>query len=153
MWSRCVSRSVVRSSPQVTRSFVSLHESHFCWRSECGSFCPSHKEKKKKVKSLRRLNVGAATRPHLGAFSGQHKAAPLGITRRHGESCEKEGFFLSGGEAKKSDTSIISDISLRNLNMNAIKKKEKKTLPPCVRASLAKGEDVCGRCYGAVVFA
>lgn len=37
--------------------------------------------------------------------------------------------------------------------MNAIKKKEKKTLPPCVRASLAKGEDVCGRCYGAVVFA
>lgn len=88
------------------------------------------KKKKKKVKSLRRLNVGAATRPHLGAFSGQHKAAPLGITRRHGESCEKEGFFLSGGEAKKSDTSIISDISLRNLNMNAIKKKEKKTLPP-----------------------
>lgn len=105
------------------------------------------------MKSLRRLNVVAATRPHLGAFSGQHKAAPLGITRRHGESCEKEGFFLSGGEAKKSDTSIISDISLRNLNMNAIKKKEKKTLPPCVRASLAKGEDVCRRCYGAVVFA
>lgn len=105
------------------------------------------------MKSLRRLNVGAATRPHLGAFSGQHKAAPLGITRRHGESCEKEGFFLSGGEAKKSDTSIISDISLRNLNMNAIKKKEKKTLPPRVRASLVKGEDVCGRCYGAVVFA
>lgn len=118
-----------------------------------GLFVRAIRKKKKKVKSLRRLNVGAATRPHLGAFSGQHKAAPLGITRRHGESCEKEGFFLSGGEAKKSDTSIISDISLRNLNMNAIKKKEKKTLPPCVRASLVKGEDVCGRCYGAVVLA
>lgn len=66
-----------------------------------GLFVRAIRKKKKKVKSLRRLNVGAATRPHLGAFSGQHKAAPLGITRRHGESCEKEGFFLSGGEAKK----------------------------------------------------
>lgn len=95
-----------------------------------GLFVRAIRKKKKKVKSLRRLNVVAVTRPHLGAFSGQHKAAPLGITRRHGESCEKEGFFLSGGEAKKSDTSIISDISLRNLNMNAIKKKEKKRSPP-----------------------
>lgn len=47
------------------------------------------------------MNVGAATRPHPGAFSGQHKAAPLGITRRHEESCEKEGFFLAAGKLKK----------------------------------------------------
>ena len=98
------------------------------------------------------MNVGAATRPHPGAFSGQHKAAPLGITRRHEESCEKEGFFLAAGKLKKWYVYHLWHFT-QEFEYECDKEKKKKTLPPRVRASLVKGEDMCRRCYGAVVFA